>query len=245
MRILLRTACVRPVWGGGEAQRRGAEVVPRRCRGRGVCSACPGGAPARRAHLSELMTDLPHSDYYCDCCYDLCYCCCCQEGGRRAGVGRGRGARLVELMTDLPHSRELSALGSLRAADGVDPVRLQRGEVDWGSEAAGDPLRWLLRRHFRGRLVVSPHGSARKVWGVRSGRFGFCLLSFLIFISMNTRANTRTPRNGVPYLRDPHKNTSQNENTPSTTRSRYRRMRRSRRSMSERAPLDKRARAPR
>ena len=68
-------------------------------------------------------------------------------------MGRGRGARLVELMTDLPHSRELSALGSLRAADGVDPVRLQRGEVDWGSEAAGDPLRWLLRRHFRARLL--------------------------------------------------------------------------------------------
>ena len=80
-------------------------------------------------------------------------------------MGRGRGARLVELMTDLPHSRELSALGSLRAADGVDPVRLQRGEVDWGSEAAGDPLRWLLRRHFRARLVVSRARSARKVWG--------------------------------------------------------------------------------
>ena len=85
-------------------------------------------------------------------------------------MGRGRGARLVELMTDLPHSRELSALGSLRAADGVDPIRLQRGEIDWGSEAAGDPLRWLLRRHFRGRLVVLRTVSARKVWGVTSGR---------------------------------------------------------------------------
>ena len=174
MRLLLKTACLLPVWGGGEAQRRGAEAVPRRCRGRGVCRACRvgrRGARTQRARDRSLVA----ADYYCDCCYDLCYCCCCcQEGGRRAGVGRGRGARLVELVTDLPHSRELSALGSLRAADGVDPVRLQRGEVDWGSEAAGDPLRWLLRRHFRARLVVSPHGSARKVWGVTSGRKGKC-----------------------------------------------------------------------
>jgi len=61
---------------------------------------------------------------------------------------------LLQLVTYLPHSRQLSSLGSLHPADRFDPVSVQRSKVGRRGKAAGDPLRFLLRRHCHRRRLL-------------------------------------------------------------------------------------------